>query len=224
MPPPGHDNRRARKPADDLTIQEQQAMNNATPDHQFPSQPSLLQRIPLAFGAFFSILSNPAVAARVDRLHRDDAPAPAAAPVAPAAAAAAPIAPAPLRQASPDAALQLLALLQRDARLIDFTEEDLASHADADIGAAARIVHEGCRKVLREHFTIAPVRAEAEGSRISLDAGFDAAAIRLTGNVVGSAPFKGSISHRGWRATDVRLPRLASGHDATVLAQAEVEL
>ena len=199
-------------------------MNNATPDHQSP-QPSLLRRIPLAFGAFFSILSSPAVAARVDRLQRDEAPAPAAptaraTPMAPAA----PSAPAPLRQATPDAALQLLALLQRDARLIDFTEEDLASYADADIGAAARVVHEGCRKVLREHFTIAPVRAEAEGSRISLDAGFDAGAIRLTGNVVGSAPFKGSISHRGWRATEVRLPKLASGHDATVLAQAEVEL
>jgi hypothetical protein len=201
-------------------------MNNATPDHKLPSQPSLLQRIPLAFGAFFSILSNPAVAARVDRLHRDDVPAPAASPVAPVAPAAPvqPVAAAPLRQATPDAALQLLALLQRDARLIDFTEEDLAGHADADIGAAARIVHEGCRKVLREHFTIAPVRAEAEGSRISLDAGFDAGAIRLTGNVVGSAPFKGSISHRGWRATEVRLPKLSSGHDATVLAQAEVEL
>ncbi|MET0858822.1 MAG: DUF2760 domain-containing protein [Telluria sp.] len=192
-------------------------MNNATPDHP-TSQPSLLQRIPLAFGAFFSVLSNAAVAARVDRLKRDEAP---PAPVAPVAAAPAP---APLREATPDAALQLLALFQRDARLIDFTEEDLASYADADIGAAARIVHEGCRKVLREHFTIAPVRTEAEGSRISIDAGFDAGAIRLTGNVVGSAPFKGSLSHRGWRVNDVRLPKLASGHDATVLAQAEVEL
>ncbi|MDB5919679.1 MAG: hypothetical protein JWR40_3913, partial [Massilia sp.] len=57
-----------------------------------------------------------------------------------------------------------------------------------------------------------------------LDAGFDAGAVRLTGNVVGSAPFKGSISHRGWRATEVRLPKLAIGHDVTVLAQAEVEL
>ena len=192
-------------------------MNNPPADHHISAQPSLLRRIPLAFGAFFSILSSPAVAARVDRLHCDDAPAQAAEPVAP-------VAPAPLWQATPDAALQLLALFQRDARLIDFTEEDLASYADADIGAAARIVHEGCRKVLREHFTIAPVRAEAEGSRISLDAGFDAGAIRLTGNVVGSAPFKGSISHRGWRATEVRLPKLSSGHDATVLGQAEVEL
>ena len=204
-------------------------MNNTSPDQNSTSQPSLLKRIPLAFGAFFSILSDPAVAGRVDRLQRDEvataAPVAPAAPVPPAPAPApAPVAAAPLRQATPDAALQLLALLQRDARLIDFTEEDLAGHPDAANGAAARHVHEGCRKVLREHFTIAPGRAEAEGSRVSLDAGFDAAAIRLTGNVVGSAPFKGSISHRGWRATDVRLPKLASGHDAHVLAQAEVEL
>ena len=119
---------------------------------------------------------------------------------------------------------ELLGLLQRDARLIDFTQENLSSYSDADIGAAARVVHEGCCKVLREHFTLAPVRPEAEGNRISLNEGFDARAIRLTGNVVGKAPFQGSLSHRGWRATEVRLPTLAEGHDATVLAQAEVEL
>ena len=68
------------------------------------------------------------------------------------------------------------------------------------------------------------MRTEAEGSRITLNEGFDARAIRLTGNVVGQAPFQGALSHRGWRATEVRLPRLADGHDATVLAQAEVEL
>ena len=120
--------------------------------------------------------------------------------------------------------MQLLALLQRDARLIDFAQEDLTGYSDADIGGAARVVHEGCRKVLQEHFTLEPVRPEAEGSRITLASGFDARAVRLTGNVVGSAPFHGSLSHRGWRATDVRLPTLADSHDATVLAQAEVEL
>jgi hypothetical protein len=123
-----------------------------------------------------------------------------------------------------DAALQLLGLLQRDARLIDFTQENLSGYADADIGAAARVVHEGCAKVLREHFNIAPVRSEAEGSRITLNDGFDARAVRVTGNVVGKAPFTGSLSHRGWKAVEVRLPTLSSGHDASVLAQAEVEL
>jgi len=190
--------------------------------------PSFFKRVSLAFGSFFSTLSNPGYAARVQDLREHGgaapAPEPAAAPAPAAPAAPVAVAPAPLKEASPDAALQLLALLQREARLIDFTQESLAGYSDADIGGAARLVHEGCAKVLREHFTLAPVRSEAEGSRITLDAGFDARAVRLSGNVVGQAPFKGALSHRGWRATEVRLPKLASGHDASVLAQAEVEL
>ena len=179
--------------------------------------PSLLTRIGLAFSAFFGVLGNAQLAARFAALrHGADAPPPAPAP-APA--------PAPtLKQASPDAALQLLALLQRDARLIDFAGESLAAYDDAQIGSAARLVHEGCAKVLREHFDIVPVRAEAEGTRITLAAGFDAAAVKLTGNVVGQPPFSGNLSHRGWRVAEVRLPKLAEGHDARVLAPAEVEL
>lgn len=192
--------------------------------------PSFWRRIPLAFGAFFSTLSDGEYAARLLRL---DEPASTAAPAAAAApvAAVAPVAPlspapapAPLRAATPDAALQLLSLFQREARLIDFTQENLAAYSDADIGAAARVVHEGCGKVLREHFSIEPVRAEAEGSRVVLEAGFDAGAVRLTGNVVGAAPFRGTLSHRGWRSASVRLPKLAEAHDAAILAPAEVEL
>lgn len=191
-----------------------------------PSQPnpSFFRRLPLAFGAFFSTLGNPAFAGQVLALREPAAP-PAEAPApAPAAAPAPTPAPVILKEASPDAALQLLALFQRDARLIDFTQEDLSGYSDADIGGAARVVHEGCSKVLREHFSLAPVRLEAEGSRLTLPQGFDARAVRLTGNVVGQAPFTGQLSHRGWRAIEVRLPKLAEGHDATVLAQAEVEL
>lgn len=183
--------------------------------------PSFWSRIPLAFSAFFKTLGDAEFAARIQQ---GPAPVPAAAPVTPPPAPAPAPAPAPLREATPDAALQLLALLQREARLIDFTQESLAGYADADIGAAARVVHEGCAKVLREHFTIEPVRADAEGSRVTLEAGFDAAAVRLTGNVVGQPPFKGTLSHRGWRATSVRLPKLADAHDAKILAPAEVEL
>ena len=181
------------------------------------SPPSLLSRIGLAFSAFFGVLGDAQLAARFAALRQGAAVAPPAPTPAPA--------PAPtLKQASPDAALQLLALLQRDARLIDFAGESLGSYDDAQIGAAARLVHEGCAKVLREHFDIVPVRAEAEGARITLAAGFDAAAVKLTGNVVGQPPFSGSLSHRGWRVAEVRLPRLAEGHDARVLAPAEVEL
>ena len=194
---------------------------NTTPQNM--PEPSFLQRIPLAFGAFFSILSDAGFAARIRDLPLGAAqPQPQAQPAAQEMPKA--VAPRPLRETPSDAALQLLGLLQRDARLIDFAEENLADYSDADIGAAARLVHEGCRKVLREHFTIEPVRPEAEGSRITLNQGFDASAIRLTGNVVGQPPFSGSLSHRGWRATEVRLPKLADSHDATVCAQAEVEL
>ena len=191
--------------------------------------PSLLSRLALAV----SVLFQPALAARLRDLRdgvAEPAPQPAPAPVtvaaptpAPAPAPAAPP-PAPLREAPHESALQLLGLLQREARFIDFIEEDVKAYSDADIGGAARVVHEGCRKVLREHFSLAPLRSEPEGSRITLPEGFDAAAVRVTGNVVGKAPFTGTLSHRGWRVTDTRLPQLAAGHDAAIVAQAEVEL
>lgn len=187
--------------------------------------PSLSRRISLAFGSFFGILSRPDFAADVDRLRTGGAPEALTSLPQPAAPSAAPpVVPATPREADTTAALQLLSLLQREARLIDFVQEDIAAYSDAEIGAAARVVHEGCRKVLREHITLAPVRAESEGSRLTLPAGFDAAAVRLTGNVVGQAPFTGTLAHRGWRATEVRLPQLAEGHDARIVAQAEVEL
>lgn len=185
--------------------------------------PGFFSRLSIAFGALFKSLGDAEFAARV----RDDGVGPTAAPApAPAPAPVPTPAPAPaqLRAPSPDSALQLLSLFQREARLIDFAHENLSAYSDADIGAAARVVHEGCARVLREHFAIEPVRPESEGSRVTLNEGFDAASVRLTGNVVGKAPFTGTLSHRGWRAAKVTLPQLAESHDARVLAPAEVEL
>jgi Domain of unknown function (DUF2760) len=132
--------------------------------------------------------------------------------------------PATLREARPDAALQLLGLLQQEARFIDFIEEDIQTFDDADIGAAARIVHEGCHKVLHNHFDFSPVRPESENSRVTIKAGFDPSTVRLTGNIVGQAPFNGTLVHRGWQVTDIRLPKLAEHHNVKVVAAAEVEL
>ena len=129
-----------------------------------------------------------------------------------------------LKEATPDAALQLLGLLQKEARFIDFIKEDITAFSDADIGVAARVVHEGCNKAMNEHFTLTTVRSEQEGSKISLPQGFDAAAVRLTGNIVGTAPFTGTLVHKGWQVTDIRLPKLTSGHNAAIVAPAEVEL
>ena len=194
----------------------------ATSNPSSSKPPSLLGRIGLAFRAFSAVLGDPDAATRFRDAPEGAIPAPAAPPTATPASPPAPAT--TLRQASPDSALQLLALLQREARLIDFTGENLADYSDAQVGAAARLVHEGCAKVLREHFQIVPVREEPEGSRIALPAGFDAAAVRVTGNVVGQPPFNGSLRHRGWRVAEVRLPQVAEGHDTRVLAAAEVEL
>jgi hypothetical protein len=170
------------------------------------SSQSFFARLSLAFNAFWRIVSSPGVAAEAAH------PLPAAGQ------------PAALKETDPESALQLLALLQQQGRLIDFLRQDVSAFSDAEVGAAVRVVHEGCRKALEEHLDIAPVRDEAEGSRITLEVGFDPAQVRLTGNLVGEPPFSGALVHPGWRVTAVRLPRVAESHDLMVLAPAEVQL
>ncbi len=198
-----------------------------------PQELPFLSRLSLAIGSFFALLGDGRLAARVQALRSGaplasevppPAPAPAPAPVQAPPPAPVP-APAPVRAtADVDAALQLLALLQRESRFVDFLQEDIGAYSDADVGGAARLLHGGARKVLQDTFDLAPVRTEAEGSRLTLPAGFDAAAVRVTGNVVGQPPFTGTLQHKGWRATAVRLPALTEGHDTRVIAPAEVEL
>lgn len=129
-----------------------------------------------------------------------------------------------LKEATSDAALQLLGLLQKEARFIDFIKEDITGFSDADIGVAARVVHQGCNKAINEHFTLTAIRTEQEGNRLTLPEGFDATAIRLTGNIVGQAPFTGTLVHKGWQATEIRLPKLTQGYNVTIIAPAEVEI
>lgn len=130
----------------------------------------------------------------------------------------------PARADAAPGALQLLALLQREGRLVDFLSEDIEAYDDASIGAAVRDIHKGCKKVLREHFGVEPVIVGDENEAITVDTGFDPARIRLVGNVTGSGPFKGTLRHHGWRAAKVTLPTLGDGVDMTVVAPAEVEL
>ena len=129
-----------------------------------------------------------------------------------------------LKEATPDAALQLLSLLQKEARFIDFIKENIAAYKDEEVGAAARVVHEGCNKAINEHFTLEPVREEQENSKITLPKGFDASSIRLTGNIVGKPPFTGTLIHKGWKISEIRLPKMTEGHNVNVVAPAEVEL
>ncbi len=123
-----------------------------------------------------------------------------------------------------DGALALLALLQREGRLVDFLREPLEGFADADIGAAARDVHRGCKKVLDQHLSFEPVMPGEEEAKVSVPKGFDPAEIRLIGEAKGEPPFRGTLRHHGWRVVEAKLPTLADGIDRTVIAPAEVEL
>lgn len=145
-------------------------------------------------------------------------PAPVAAP-APAATPAVPAGPPP-----EDAALRLLALLQHEARFIDFIREDIDAYDDAQVGAAVREIHAGCRKALAERMDIAPIFTDDDGASVEVAAGFDPGAIRLTGNVTGEPPFRGALQHCGWRVTRITWPAGTPGTDAKILAPAEVEV
>lgn len=134
----------------------------------------------------------------------------------------APAAPPPEREHA--SALQFLAMLQREGRLVDFLQEDVAAFPDEDVGAAARIVHEGCRKVLRQYLALEPVLPQNEGDTVQVPAGFDAQRIRLTGNVAGQPPYSGALKHKGWVITSVTFPSTSPALDPRVLAPAEVEL
>lgn len=120
--------------------------------------------------------------------------------------------------------LLLLSSLQREGRLLDFLQQDIAGFSDEEVGAAARVVHGGCRKLVQQFFDFEPASKEAEGATITVPQGFDAQRIRLTGNVAGQPPFRGTLKHHGWVATQVRMPALSESMDARVIAPAEVEL
>jgi len=132
--------------------------------------------------------------------------------------------PAPTAAPSHEAALQLLRLLQREGRLIDFLHEEIKGFTDAEIGAASRTVHEGCRKVIKQYFDFVPVRNEEEDSKITVEKGFAAQEIRLTGHVSGEAPFQGTLAHSGWRVSEVKLPERNREQDFSIVAPAEIEI
>ena len=181
---------------------------------------SFFARLWLAIVCFFKLIFDPPFAASVDALRKPKPPLPVSKerPTLPAT----PLAISAQQLARNEQALHLLSMLQRDGRLIDFCEEELQGFSDAQIGAAARGVHEGVRKTLRSAFKIVPIRNDAEGAGVSIPGGFDPMAIRLTGNVTGNPPFKGVLKHHGWKVVEVRMPT-ATG-DPTLLAPAEVEL
>ncbi len=128
-------------------------------------------------------------------------------------------APAPKPQAGPaDGAVQILSILQRDARLIDFLMEDISAYSDEQVGAAVRDVQEQSRTSLTRYLKLAPVIDGVEGTYTKADV----PGVKFIGNVPasGKAP-GGTLRHKGWRADQVDLPSLPPGN---VLAPAELEV
>jgi len=183
---------------------------------------SLFERLWLSWVCAFRVLFDARFAARVAELRSGSAapePAPSSLPV-PAVGSV--TQPAALEPARASGALQLLTLFQREGRLLDFLEQDIVSFADAEIGAAARLVHEGCRRALHTHARVVSVRSEAEGSALTLEQA--SADVKLVGNVSGSAPYRGVLRHRGWRIEGLRLPQVVGSVDQRLVAPAELEL
>lgn len=176
-----------------------------------------MNRILLAFKAFFNILFQGQLsegALTELGLSRRAAPPAPAKTAAPAAAPAA---------KTSDGALQILGILQRDSRLLDFLMEDLASYSDDQIGAAVRELHDQCRDAVARYVTLQPVIDGVEGTFTQAPSK-DPNVVKFVGNVPATPPAGGILRHKGWRAAKVDLPVIAARQDATILAPAEIEI
>jgi hypothetical protein len=171
-----------------------------------------LSRIVLAFRSFFAILFGGALPADVALALGlvENKPQPV---------------PKPVPQLKPaDGALQLLGILQRDSRLLDFFMEDISAYSDDQVGGAVRNLHEQCRKALDRYVHLTPVVDGVEGTFTKVETN-DPTVIKLLGNVPanGKAP-GGVLRHKGWRADKVDLPPLVVSQVTTVIAPAEIEI
>jgi len=179
-----------------------------------------LNRILLAFRCFFNILFHGALSAgalRVLKLARREQAAPGRVPSGPGTP------PAAASRTPADGALQILTILQRDSRLVDFLMEDIASYSDGQVGAAVRELHDQCRDSLARHVTLQPVIDGVEGTPVKTPSG-DPHLVRFIGNVPAKPPSGGTLRHKGWRAAKVDLPGLAAQEDTAIIAPAEIEI
>jgi hypothetical protein len=132
--------------------------------------------------------------------------------------------PAPTARQAEAEIVTFFGLLQEKGRLVDFLMEDITPYEDSEVGAAARVIHQGCRQVLQEYFNISPISEAAEGSEITVPAGYSADQFRLVGKISGEPPFTGTLLHKGWKTEFVKLPRIVNADRLPSIAPAEVEL
>jgi len=139
----------------------------------------------------------------------------------PAAAAPPPAAPASTRAS--DGAIQILGILQREGRLVDFLMEDISAYSDEQIGAAVRDVHTQSRDALARVVTLEPVIDGVEGTFAKAPSK-NPAVVRFVGKVPAKPPEGGTLRHKGWRAAKVNLPAPPAAQDALIVSPAEIEI
>jgi hypothetical protein len=179
------------------------------------------RRVAFAFRCFFALLFKGIVPADIVEVFAPSASL--GGPARPPAATAGPLVPAAADDPG-DRAVQLLALLQRDGRLVDFLFEDVAAYSDAQVGAAVREVHASCRRVIDRYLPIEPFLADLEGQTIALGAPVDPFTVKLVGNAGEQASYRGTVRHRGWRVGRLALPPLTASAARQVVTPAEVEI
>ncbi len=173
-----------------------------------------MSRISLAFSSFLGILFGGELPAAVASAFGY------AKPVKEKPAPPPPPAPKPI-----DGALQMLSILQRDSRLIDFLMEDISAYDDEQVGAAVRTLHEQCRTTLTRHVKLGPVIDGVEGTPTKASAAGGASNVKFIGNVPsGPPPSGGTLRHRGWKAEKIDLPTIGVKQDTSVIAPAEIEI
>ena len=182
------------------------------------------ERVAFAFRCFFSILFHADIPSDITQtLVKSHGPVPQAAIVAVPSVSRLKEGERPASEEF-DRAVQMLALLQRDGRLVDFLAENISAYPDAQIGAAVRTIHDTCQQVLDHYLKLEPILNSEEDEPVTVPAGFDPAAIKLIGIVAGAPPVRGVLRHKGWRVKEVNLPPLPQGAGRMVLAPAEIEL
>ncbi len=171
-----------------------------------------MSRISFAFRSFFAILFGGNLPADIAQAFGYQKAVPVKAP------------PPPEKKPSPeDGAVELLGILQRDARLVDFLMEDISAFSDDQIGAAVREVHQNAATALNRHFELGPVIDAVEETEVQT-AGLEKKNYKLIGNVPASGKAaKGVLRHKGWRATNVDLPKPQIGNLLITPAEIEVE-
>ena len=122
-------------------------------------------------------------------------------------------------------ALSLLAVLQRETRLVDFIQEPITEYTDAQIGSAVRGIHDECAKLFERVFALTPLRLEPEGASIEVPVGADSIRYRVVGKVVGEGPFRGKLAHPGWQAAKCELPAWTGRPDSNlIISPCEIEI